>query len=218
MFHDHFVLAGPSSDPAGIRHSEDVEAGFSKIQQVQALFHSRADASATMWKERSIWAKSGTKPWSTPETSPWYKESTLSPAEALIAADAAGAYLLTDRSTLLRQTSLGTIHNVTVFLEPDGPDDILINDCYASVASQQGEGRSTHIESFIEYLFGEAGQGLISDFGKLETGHPFFAPLTNKNSFSILAGGLPKNGRWSEACSPLRFRLRHSTATRTEKI
>lgn len=197
VFHDHFVLAGPASDPARIQGLSSMEDSFMKIVEEQALFHSRADASATMWKERSIWTKSGSKPWDDPATSPWYKQSVLSPSEALITADAAGAYLLTDRSTLLDQTRLNRLRNTTVFMEPKNADDVLMNSCYASVSTTGSP--ATHRDSFLSYLLGEAGQRIINGYGKEQTGHALFAPAIRHSSDSSLVGGLPRSGRW---CSP----------------
>lgn len=202
-FHDHFVVAGPSSDPAGIRHAKSPEHAFSSIEQCNALFHSRADASATMWKERSIWTRSGTEPRSIPTTEAWYKTSLLSPSEALVAADIAGAYLLTDRSTLLRQTASESIHNTTVFFEPSDPDGILMNSCYVSISTRQNLRNSDHIDQFLAYLLGEAGQSLIKSFGQKETGFSLFAPSAHGCASTKLIDGLPRDGRWTHDNSDL---------------
>ncbi|KAK5030618.1 hypothetical protein LTS07_005402 [Exophiala sideris] len=169
-FHDHFCVAGPASDPADLRSATSVEDAFLRIARSSSLFHSRADASATMWKERSIWARCDLSPWEDKTAAEWYKTSLKSPSEALTSADAAGAYLLTDRSTLLRQTALRTIHNTTVFFEPTRPDDILMNSCYALVPSSLPEERAAEVSRFLAYLFSERGQDIIATFGVEELG------------------------------------------------
>jgi tungstate transport system substrate-binding protein len=63
VFHDHFCLAGPPSDPAGLASADSLTDAFEKIAASSCLFHSRADHSATMWKEREIWSLTGREPW-----------------------------------------------------------------------------------------------------------------------------------------------------------
>lgn len=197
-FHDHFCLAGPASDPASIRTSENLLDAFTKIASSRALFHSRADSSATMWKERSLWSMVDQQPWSDSGSGSWYKTSVRSPAEALIGGDTAGAYLLTDRSTLLRQTQMKQIHFTTVFFEPVTADDVLMNSCYALTSTCAPQERKTSVDQFLKYLQLERGQDLIANFGKDELGgFPLFAPASQGYSNTFLRGGVPVNGRWS---------------------
>ncbi|THZ42487.1 hypothetical protein D6C90_05288 [Aureobasidium pullulans] len=170
-FHDHFCLLGPENDPADIRSSTHIGDAFARIAKTQSLFHSRVDASATMWKERSLWGLVDLKPWDDSEAETWYKTGTSGPSEALTSADVAGAYLLSDRSTLLRQTMLSTISKSTVFYEPTGPKDILIN----SNSSRQA---------------------VISRFGENEVGVPFFACVENGFAKASLLNGRASGGRW----------------------
>ena len=197
-FHDHFVLAGPLSDPAGIRSAGSLRYALSCIAGSQAKFFSRADSSATMFKERSLWTSLRTEPWDDPTSrGKWYHNNVLSPAEALIAADTADAYLLTDRSTLLRQTALGTIHNTTVFVEPTQADNVLMNSCYALVPSQPSAKYAAEAKLFLDYLFSDQGQQLIAKFGSEELGG--FAPFASvRDAFAktSLEGGAPRDGRW----------------------
>lgn len=108
--HDHFCIAGPVHDPAGVRGAKSVSDGLMQIAKAGALFHSRADASATMWKERGLWQGMGLQPWehlgdtSVPS---WYKTSVWSPAEALKRADDEGAYLLTVNTFFFFSASQG---------------------------------------------------------------------------------------------------------------
>lgn len=85
-----------------------------------------------MWKERALWEMAEIHPWEDDEATRWYQTSLLTPADALQGADKAGAYLLTDRSTLLRQTGMQSIKETTVFFEPGKENDVLMNSCYAS--------------------------------------------------------------------------------------
>ncbi|KAK5414501.1 hypothetical protein LTR06_004314 [Exophiala xenobiotica] len=196
-FHDHFCLAGPASDPAGIRQAASLEDAFLRIAQSASLFHSRADSSATMWKECSIWHTCKLNPWEDKGAAAWYRTGVLSPSEALTTADAAGAYLLTDRSTLLRQTSLQTIHNTTVFFEPTSTDHVLMNSCYALIPTHMSNEHAVEVSNFVAYLFSERGQDVIGTFGSEELGgFSLFAPVRDGFATSFLQGGLPREGRW----------------------
>ncbi|KAJ9603002.1 hypothetical protein H2200_012297 [Cladophialophora chaetospira] len=196
-FHDHFCLAGPWSDPADVRCAASLQDAFLRIAHTGSLFHSRADSSATMWKERGIWTDCGLEPWSETATGQWYRKSLYSPAEALAAADAADAYLLIDRATLLTQTIQKTVRNTTVFFEPTSPSDVLMNSCYALTLTSQPAERSRATSEFLEYLLSDAGQAVVENFGKAETGgFPHFAPAQNGFATSHLKGGLPRDGRW----------------------
>ncbi|CAN8101989.1 unnamed protein product [Discula destructiva] len=196
VMHDHFCLAGPSRDPAGVRHATSLSDALARIETAAALFHSRDDASATMWKERGLWQRLGRQPWEHATKgaceSRWYKTSTLMPAEALIRADNEGAYLLTDRSTLLRQVSLGRIAKTTVFFEPDVEDHVLMNSCYVLYSPSA----SLETRAFVEYLLGEGAQDLVEAYGKEEAGLPLFAKAADGFARTTLIGGTPVDGKW----------------------
>jgi tungstate transport system substrate-binding protein len=191
VFHDHFCLAGPLSDPAGLASATSLADAFERIAVTGSLFHSRADLSATMWKERAIWSLTSRTPWN--DKSSWYKTSVLSPSEALGAADTAGAYFLTDRSTVLRQTGLGNIINSTIFFEPTQPDDILMNSCYALFSPKVD---NPQVQHFFMYLVSPRGQAVIREYGIAKTGLPLFAPIQDGLALTRLRGGRPADGRW----------------------
>ncbi|THX56287.1 hypothetical protein D6D08_09299 [Aureobasidium pullulans] len=195
-FHDHFCLLGPENDPADIRSSTHIGDAFARIAKTQSLFHSRVDASATMWKERSLWGLVDLKPWDDSEAETWYKTGTSGPSEALTSADVAGAYLLSDRSTLLRQTMLSTISKSTVFYEPTGPKDILINSCYALYSPRLPIRIHHEVHQFLKYLKSARGQAVISRFGENEVGVPFFACVEDGFAKASLLNGRASGGRW----------------------
>lgn len=195
--HDHFCLAGPVDDPAQVRNAASLSAGLARIAAAKAAFHSRADASATMWKERGLWDDEvGWRPWerlSDASVSSWYRTSLLSPAEALKRADEEGAYLLTDRSTLLRQVWLGNISHSTVFVEPDAEDHVLMNSCYALCSPAA----SPETREFVEYLLGDRAQGLVEAYGRDEAGLPLFAKAADGFARTRLTGGRRSvGGKW----------------------
>lgn len=198
MFHDHFVLAGPISDPAGVRHARSLEEGMQRIENGKSLFHARSDASATMWKERALWNFAGLKPWEDEGAATWYKMFLHNPADALKCADDAGAYLLTDRSTLLRQTGLQTITETTVFFEPQKDNDVLMNSCYALHRKSMSPDQAHAVESFLEYVRSQRGQDIIGNFGRAQVDAPLFATLDERYSRKSLKGGCPRDGKWRE--------------------
>ncbi|KAJ5657122.1 uncharacterized protein N7484_000771 [Penicillium longicatenatum] len=193
VFHDHFCLVGPKNDPANVAQAKSVEEAFDKIAASHSLFYSRSDGSATMSKERDIWRRCHRTPWN--ERSEWYIQTKDNPADAVRNAAASGAYLLNDRSTLLKQVSLGTVTNVTVFFEPTDPFHPLMNSCYA-LHSPLSISSSKEIAKFIEYLKSDRGQDLIASFGANEVGVPLFAPVKQGFAATRLTGGTVINGRW----------------------
>ncbi|GAB7342408.1 hypothetical protein MBLNU457_g0621t2 [Dothideomycetes sp. NU457] len=110
-FRDHFCLVGPDHDPANIKTCSTISDALLRIERSQNQFHSRADSSATMFKERQLWIAAALTPWNDKGSASWYRTSLLGPSDALVRANIEGAYLLTDRSTLLKQTQLGTVQN-----------------------------------------------------------------------------------------------------------
>lgn len=203
VMHDHFCLAGPAHDPALLSETKSsLSECLARVAEAEALFHSRADASATMWKERGLWKDvvgQQPPPWERLDddddvsVSSWYKTSVLSPAEALKKADREGAYLLTDRSTLLRQVWLGNVVNTTVFVEPDAGDHVLMNSCYALCSPLA----SPETKAFVEYLLGDRAQSLIEFYGKEEAGLPLFAKAADGFARTRLTGGRVVQGKWS---------------------
>jgi tungstate transport system substrate-binding protein len=126
----------------------------------------------------------------------WYQMSVCTPAEAVQRADKASAYLLTDRATLLKQTTLGTVERTTVFVEPRAEDNLLMNSCFALYSPDKERGGHEHVQRFLEYAVSERGQRLIEKFGLEEVGVPFFAAVKDGFARSNLTRGLPVQGMW----------------------
>jgi tungstate transport system substrate-binding protein len=93
MYND-FIIAGPESDPAGIRGSHDVLAAMKKIVDARAKFISRGDNSGTDQMERNYWKELGAKP-----EGANYVSAGLGMGEVLNMAAELKAYTLTDRAT-----------------------------------------------------------------------------------------------------------------------
>ncbi|MFC0131374.1 tungsten ABC transporter substrate-binding protein [Massilia eurypsychrophila] len=93
MYND-FVIAGPVSDPAGIKGSKDVTGAMGRIAAGGAKFISRGDASGTDVMEKSYWKLAGTLP-----AGSRYISAGLGMGEVLTMAAELQAYTLTDRAT-----------------------------------------------------------------------------------------------------------------------
>jgi tungstate transport system substrate-binding protein len=137
------------------------------------------------------------QPWrDTKASETWYQMSVCTPAEAIQRADKASAYLITDRATLLKQTTLGTVERTNVFVEPRAEDDPLMNSCFALYSLDKERGGHEHAQRFLEYAMSERGQRLIEKFGVEEVGVPFFAAVKDGFARSTLTRGLPIQGTW----------------------
>jgi tungstate transport system substrate-binding protein len=94
MYND-FVIAGPESDPAGIKGSDAVRA-LKHILSDKAVFVSRGDESGTHKKEKELWRETGTTP-----SGKWYMEAGQGMGATLQLADEKNAYVLVDRGTCI---------------------------------------------------------------------------------------------------------------------
>ncbi|WP_156116714.1 extracellular solute-binding protein [Massilia sp. 9096] len=93
MYND-FIVAGPTSDPAGVKGNHDVISAFQKIASSNVKFISRGDNSGTDVMEKDYWKQAGTKPSGTN-----YVSAGLGMGEVLNMAAELKAYTLTDRAT-----------------------------------------------------------------------------------------------------------------------
>lgn len=94
LMYNHFLIAGPKDDPAGIKAASTPEAAFKKICDRKCTFVSRADNSGTHKKEREIWKNAGIT-----QKGSWYIESGAGMAQALRLAHEKNGYIFTDEST-----------------------------------------------------------------------------------------------------------------------
>ena len=93
MYND-FIVVGPSSDPAGIKGSRDVQAALKKIVDTKVKFISRGDNSGTDQMEKAYWKQVGSQPQGAS-----YVAAGLGMGEILNMAAELNAYTLTDRAT-----------------------------------------------------------------------------------------------------------------------
>jgi tungstate transport system substrate-binding protein len=110
MFND-FLIAGPKSDPAGIRGPQTANEAFGRIAAAGAPFVSRGDDSGTHRMELRQWQAAEGKP-----SGAWYRETGQGMGPSLNIAGELDAYVLTDRATW---ANFDRKRNLEILLEGD---------------------------------------------------------------------------------------------------
>ncbi|THH27183.1 hypothetical protein EUX98_g7010 [Antrodiella citrinella] len=191
IFYDHFLLAGPNSNPANLSPENDSVADmFNKIVAAgntdvalppdpavrpPTRFLSRFDKSATNIKESEQFIAIGQVPWALAYSS-WYHQYPMFPAQALQAASALSEYTLSDRGSWLSSPDEVT-KAMTVFKQ--GSDDApeLYSQCHALVSTEPGD--KVLVKEFMQWLLTvDGGQKIVREFER--RGEPLYAPaVTN---------------------------------------
>jgi tungstate transport system substrate-binding protein len=106
-----FIIVGPDADPAHVAGRTDAVEALKAIAAAGAPFVSRGDKSGTDAAEKRLWRASGLTP-----DGAWYRDIGGGMGAALNAANAMGAYTLSDRGTWL---SYGNKAGMKIVLEGD---------------------------------------------------------------------------------------------------
>ena len=171
MYND-FVIAGPEADPAKIRHEKTAVAALRKIAAAGARFVSRGDKSGTHLLEQDLWKRAEVSP-----GAPWYIESGQGMGATLGIANDRGAYVLTDRATLL---AFGRRVALPVLVEGDRP---LLN-IYSVMEINPANGPRVNVaggKAFADFMVAPETQAVIKTFGVDKYGQPLFVPIAGKN-------------------------------------
>jgi tungstate transport system substrate-binding protein len=166
MYND-FVVIGPKADPAKIKASKDVLAGFKAIADKAAPFVSRGDKSGTHAAELQLWKAAGLDPAGTKPA--WYREIGQGMGAALNTAGAMGAYVLSDRGTWISFKNKGELE---ISVEGDQRlfnqyGIILVNpQKHPSVKKELGQ-------AFVDWVVSAEGQNAIRAY-KIEGQQLFF--------------------------------------------
>ncbi len=102
MYND-FVIIGPATDPAGLRHAHDIRGAMAQLMATRAHFVSRGDDSGTHKAETRLW------PEPVATFGPWYRAVGAGMGTALNTASAMGAYIMSDRASWLNFQNKGTL-------------------------------------------------------------------------------------------------------------
>jgi len=154
-----FIVVGPGSDPARIAGTHDAVAALKAIAGAQARFVSRGDKSGTDALEHRLWHVAGIDPAKAGGGS-WYRDIGGSMGAALNAAQAMGAYTISDRGTWL---SFGNKGDLAVLVQGDPRllnryDVILLNPAKHPVPKQALAKR------FAQWLVSPEGQAAIGAY------------------------------------------------------
>jgi tungstate transport system substrate-binding protein len=157
MYND-FVLAGPKSDPAKIKGSNDVLAALRAIHLIGAPFVSRGDKSGTHAAELALWKAAELDPVAGKPS--WYREIGQGMGAALNTSGAMGAYVLADRGTWISFKNKGELE---VIVEGDSRmfnqyGVMLVNPArHPSVKQDLGQ-------TFIDWIVSASGQNAIRSY------------------------------------------------------
>jgi len=171
LWRDHFLLVGPTSNPANLSKEDDVQAQFTDLliaaqnatRAEPTRFLSRYDKSATNVKESQQWISIGQTPWAT-AYSTWYHQYIGFPIQALTAAIKLGEYTVTDRGTFL---SLDTELTDQIDIYKAATDELcdpLLNPAHMLVSTQAQNAEQT--TAFAEWITSQNGQNVILGFEK----------------------------------------------------
>ncbi|MCC7565588.1 MAG: substrate-binding domain-containing protein [Methanomicrobiaceae archaeon] len=176
--YNYFVIAGPESDPAGIRGMAPEEAFLKILEEgmqgtAGVAFVSRGDASGTHSKEQAIWKAAGKDYAADIQGSgAWYVEAGRGMGETLVMASEKEAYTLSDIGTFLAYK--GDLELVSIVDE----GDILLN-VYSVMQinpEKHSEIESDLARDWINFLISDEAQEAIASFGVAEYGEPLFYP------------------------------------------
>ncbi|CAE6409532.1 unnamed protein product [Rhizoctonia solani] len=187
-FRDHFYLAGPPSNPAGLQEfklgaeNENILTQFQKIVRTgnndtltpPTRFLTRYDKSATNIKDSELFVAVGQVPWAY-AYSKWYHQYVAYPIDALTAAAKLGEYTITDRGTWL-STSASITSQLVRYNEgqddptqsnagqPEGPADPLLNPAFFLTGAKVCDSNKQLADDFLTWVISEQGQKVIEDF------------------------------------------------------
>ena len=156
VMHNDFVIAGPASDPAGIKGVKDASEAFRRIAAAKAPFASRGDDSGTHRMELRLWKAAAVDPRSDPN----YRELGSGMGPTLNTAAGLDAYVLSDRATW---ASFQNRQNLVLLV---AGDPALFNP-YGSILVNPAKGR--HIKAaeariWHEWLTSGRGRAAIAGF------------------------------------------------------
>ncbi len=184
--YNFFMIAGPSSDPAGINGNTPLDA-FRRIKAAgetgQAKWVSRGDGSGTETKEKALWAAAGISYAQISQES-WYLKAGQGMTATLLLADQKNAYTLSDMASFLNNVNRGNIQLQN--LVSAGSD--LLN-VYSAIAVNPQKISTVKFDAamaLIRYMVSDAGQNLFNTFGVQQYGGAVFKPAVQ-----ILKTGTP---------------------------
>jgi len=165
---NHFVLAGPAEDPAGVGQASDARDAMRRLAAADALFVSRADDSGTHRREQAVLTAAGLDPAAT-----WSNviRTNAGMGASLQVAGERRAYILADVGTF---RAFRKRIELVAFSNPDDPE---LRNVY-SVLRPNPEGSDLNVEGaklLADFLTAPGTQHWIGEFGR--DPDPLFVPL-----------------------------------------
>lgn len=173
-----FIVAGPATDPAGLRALEGPDRGPAALRAIADAgvpFVSRGDDSGTHMKERSIWNAAGVEP-----AGDWYLEAGQGMGATLTLASERRAYVLTDRSTL-------TVLSDVLDLEELARGGPTLENLYSVMETAAGI-NAKGAARFREWLLGDRALAIVRVFGEARYGKPLFTLVPFDRRTSVGSG------------------------------
>jgi len=178
--YNFFLIAGPSSDPAGIKGSTAAgaltkihDAGMKDPDAVK--FVSRGDGSGTHAKEKLIWKEAGFNYEDIQGSGKWYVEAGKGMGPCLLMANEMNAYIMADISTFLAYSAKSNLN-----IAPIVDQDELFLNVYAAMAINPEKYPKAKIDianQFINWLIGPEVQEIMGTYGEAEYGRSLFNPI-----------------------------------------
>ena len=177
VMHNDFIIVGPASDPAGIRHAKTSADAMKMIARTGSLFLSRGDNSGTHAKEKKLWKTAGINP----DGQKWYQQTGLGMGDTLNVAAEKKGYTLADRGTYLAlRKNLGLV----ILMEGDAK---LLN-VYHVIELNTAKWPKINAaggKAFADFMVSRKTQGVIGKFGVEKFGSPLFFPDAGKKPESL---------------------------------
>lgn len=201
--YNYFLIAGPESDPAGIKGMLPEDA-FKRLMEEgkknpeKAKFISRGDNSGTHAKEKAIWLKAGYEYESVQKSGSWYVEAGRGMGPTLLMASEMQTYTLTDKGTFLAYK--GNLKLIPLVEK----GKILLN-VYAALAVNPEKHPKVNIKmanNLINFLISDEVQRLIGEYGVETYGMQLFTPCGGGKCKEI---GCPT---WEECAKPAEWPIK----------
>jgi tungstate transport system substrate-binding protein len=179
--YNFFMIAGPASDPAGIKglapgdaFKKIAEAGIANPEEVK--FVSRGDNSGTHGAEKRLWAGQGYDYATQIEGQPWYVESGQGMDQTLTMANEMNAYVLCDGGTFVFAKSRLSIVSLV-----QGAAEVTLNiyNVYAVNPEKIKSAKITIANQFINWLISDEVQKIIGEYGVEAYGGQLFNPIND---------------------------------------
>ncbi len=178
--YNYFVIAGPESDPLGLKGMSPEDA-FKKLADSKTTkFVSRGDDSGTHSKEKAIWKAAGFVYDDIKKSGDWYVEAGRGMGPTLVMAGELQAYTLSDIGTFLAYKSdtklvpiveKGSIMLNVYSVIPINPQKI------TSVKSELAQ-------KLADFMVSDEVQKMIGDYGVKDYGRSLFTPCAGNEPSS----------------------------------